>query len=194
MPVNNMCELTDFIKTNPRTGKIREFTISELEVLNEYDMPEEIRDFLKREGLSEYRDHFFCTVLPQWYSETLSEWGFNGKQCFAFMKTALGGLFFYHKGKIYRLNPLTGNAVKSDFDFCMFMDILLTMDSILEACYVDIFEKYRTAAVPAYDEIYALVPALPIGGSFETSRYEIVKMHEHLGFLAQLFDNKAKKM
>ena len=74
------------------------------------------------------------------------------------------------------------------------MNLMLTSDSILESCYFDIYEKHKTGNQLQYDEIYALLPALPIGGSFETSKYEVVKMREHLGFLAQLFGNQVRKI
>ncbi len=189
-----MCDLTDYLEANPRSKKLRAFTETEIQEMRDSKVPDEIIDFLNAEGLSNYKNNFYETTLPQWQTETLNFWGLKGKQCFAFLKTAFGGIFYFHKEKIYRLNPFTGNTVRSDFDFCNYLNVLMTIDEIANSCYYDIYEKNNSGEQLKPDEIYGLFPALQMGGSFETSKYEVVKMHEHLGFLAQLFDNKVKKI
>lgn len=187
-----MCELREFLKANPVSRTLRPLREPERAGLAACRLPPEVADFLKTYGLSTFHAGFFGTTLPEWHFDTLSEWGLKGRECFAFLKTALGGLFYYRKGKIYRLNPFTGNAVKSDLSFGAYMNLLLTMDAILEACYLDVYQARITDDLLQYDEIYALVPALPLGGSLETSRLETVKMREHLALLAQLYNNKAR--
>jgi hypothetical protein len=108
------------------------------------------------------------------------------------MRTALGGVAFWKRGNIFQLNPFTGNVIKHDLEFCEFMNLWLTTDAALESDYFDVYQKGKMNRSLQYDEIFALVPALPLGGSFETSKLEVVKMYEHLTFLAQLFNNKAK--
>lgn len=39
------------------------------------------------------------------------------------------------------------------------------------------------------DEIYAIIPSLPLGGGQETSKLEVVKMREHLAILSELYGN-----
>lgn len=38
-----------------------------------------------------------------------------------------------------------------------------------------------------------LVPALPLGGSFESSKLQPGKMFEHLSILAELYGNQAEE-
>lgn len=187
-----MCDLSEFLDANPRSRKLGAFSSEAMLRLAEYRMSSDISQFLQAEGVSSYHDNFYWTTLPQDHFQTLSHWGLPGEQCFTFLRTSLGGLFFWKKNKIYRLNPFTGYVVKSDFDFCEFMNLSMTMDSTLESNYFDIYQRGAANRLLNYDEIFALVPALPLGGSFESSKLEVVKMNEHLALLAQLFNNKTK--
>lgn len=187
-----MCDLTKFFKANPRSEKIASFQESDLQFLLEKNIPADIIEFLQTEGLATYRDNFFCTTMPQEHFQLFSEWGLKGENCYAFLKTAFGSLCFYKKGKIFQLNPITGSVYKGLFEFCGFMNLLAITDSFMESCYFDIYQEIKKNRVLKPDEIFALVPALPLGGSFKTSKFEVVKMREHLAFLAQLFGNKAK--
>lgn len=189
-----MCDLTKFYKYNPRSRNVGLFSEHTLSLLSKLKIPPDIIKFLQDEGLTTYCDDFFYTTLPQDHYQTFSEWGLNGKDCFAFLKTAFGSLCFYKKGKIFQLDPISGYLYKGRFQFCEFMNLLVTMDSFMESCYFDIYQKIEKKQTLANDEMYALVPALPLGGSFETSRIEIVKMQEQHSFLAQLFGNKTKIM
>ncbi len=189
-----MCDFADFVSANPLTVNIRAFDEQELSFVSGLDVPEGFSDLLKQEGLSFYNNYFLSTTLPQWHFDTFSAWGLKGKECFAFMKTAFGSLFYINKLQVYRLDPLTGNTLKSNFDFCDFLNIKLTLASTYESCFKDIYDKYVSIKKHEHNEIFALVPALPLGGSFETSKYEVAKMREHISFLAQLYDNKVKKL
>ena len=192
-----MCDLKDFIEANQPVRRIHAFDEQSLSALSRDKVPVDIIEFLGQEGLSTYRDDFFWTTLPQDHFQTLTEWGLPGKQCFAFLKTAFGGLFFLKNDKIYRLDPFSGYLIESDFDLCTFLNLVLIMDLTLEACYFDIYQNHQNHRLnqPLQEgEVYGLVPALPLGGSFETSAIEVVKMHEYLAFLAQLFNNKVRKL
>ncbi len=189
-----MCDLNDFLETNPRSRKSRPYDNKEIALLVESKAPSDIFGFLKEEGYMTYHDDFFSTTMPQDHFQTFSEWGLNGKECFAFLKTAFGSLCYCYKDKIFQLDPVSGNVYKGRFRFCKFMNLLATMDSFLEACYFDIYQKIEKKQVLRSDEIYAFVPALPLGGSLEGSKLEVVKIREHLSILAQLFEGKARKI
>jgi len=187
-----MCELDEFFQDNPITRKNYSFDAQSLLALEDLDIPDDIVQFLKEQGYSTYRDDFLATTLPQEHFQTLSEWGLDGDRCFTFLRTAFGSLCFCYTGKIFQLDPISGYVYKGIFEFCDFMNMLVTMDAFMESNYFDVYQKIKKSPAIGYDEIYALFPAIPLGGSFETSAYEVVKMREHLGFLAQLFGNKAK--
>jgi len=189
-----MCSIDDFLAANPRSRKIKTIDEQAIVALLKQQAPADMVEFLQQEGIATYRDDFFCTTVPQDYFDVLSEWGLKGAECFTFLKTAFGSLCFSLKGKIFQLDPLNGYLYKGRFDFCNFMNLLAPMDSFMEGCYFDIYQGIKKKHPLASDEIYGLVPALPLGGSFEKSAFEIVKVREHLSILAQLFDNKARKL
>ena len=192
--LKTMCDLTDFFERNPLSRKIKSFDEEEIFLLTKYNLPVEIAGFLKLQGLSTYSDDFFWTTLPQEHFQTFSEWGLNGKQCFAFLKTALGSLCYFYKGKIYQLEPISGSVYKGRFDFYNFMNLLVPMDAFMESAYFDIYQKRKSNTKLKQDEIYGFFPALALGGSFESSEIKIVNFNEHLSFLAQANGNKAKKI
>ena len=189
-----MCNLSEFLETNPRSSKSGEFEKEQLAVLSSYSIPSDIITFLSNEGISTYRNGFLSTTLPQEHFQLFSAWGLEGDKCFAFLKTAFGSLCFDYKDKIYQLDPISGYLYKGRFGFCDFMNLLATMDSFMESGFYDIYLRIEKKKELMYDEIYSFVPALPLGGSFEESKTEVVKMKEHLFFLAQLFNNKAKQI
>lgn len=189
-----MCSIDDFLEANPRTRKIESIDEQVLAELSSYPAPTDVVEFLQREGIATYRNDFFCTTVPQDYFAALSEWGLKGDECYTFLKTAFGSLCFSLKGKIFQLDPISGNLYKGRFDFCNFMNLLAPMDSFMESCYFDIYQNIKKKQKLAPDEMYGLVPALPLGGSLETSKFEVMKAREHLSILAQLFNNKARKL
>ena len=189
-----MYTIDDFLAVNPRTRKIGSIAEQVLTDLSNHQVPADIIEFLQREGIATYRDDFFCTTVPQDYFDTLHEWGLKGSECYTFLKTAFGSLCFSLKGKIFQLDPISGYLYKGRFDFCDFMNLLAPMDSFMKGCYFGIYQKIEKRQPLAPDELYGLVPALPLGGSLETSTFEVMKAREHLSILAQLFNNKARKL
>ena len=189
-----MSDIDEFLAANPRSRRIREYTAEELERLNDERIPADVRDFLRAEGAASFHDDFFWTTLPDEQRESLKVWGLDSNGCTAFLRTALGSICYVRRGKVGRLDPVSGYAYPGRHDFREFMNVVLTMDVIWESMYFDIYQQKKTERPLEYDEIYGLVPALPLGGSVTTSRLEVVKMREHLSILAQLFGNKARKI
>jgi hypothetical protein len=189
-----MCDNSKFFSARPRSRTIRSFSQHELAELSIRDVPRDICDFLQAEGLCAYQNDFLWTTLPQQHDEILSEWGLKPKQCITFLRTALGGLCFLHKESVHQLDPLSAVVYKSDLTFCQFMNLFVPMNAFVESAYVDVYERGKPSVRLEHDEMLALVPALPLGGSLESSRLEVVKMREQMTFLAQLAGNKARKV
>ncbi len=185
-------DIGEFLEANPRTSRLGAFDEQALSDLVASRAPADVIAFLQGEGRSTYRDGFLSTTLPREHFETLSAWGLKGEQCFAFLKTALGGLCFAHKGKVAQLDPIGGLLYRGRFEFPMFMNVLATMDAFAESSYLDVYERLKKKRPLAPDECFGMVPALPRGGSFDTSRFEVAKMNEQLGVLAKLYGGKAK--
>lgn len=160
------------------------------------DVPQDVIDFLTLEGLSSYSNHFLWTTLPKDFHDVLTEWGLAGNKCYTFMRSAFGACIFYSRKKYFYLDPLEGRVVSLGDDLYLLLNYMLKLDIILESGFFhDYFQNMKTDPQLLHpDEIFAFVPALPVGGSFEISSVEVVKMKEHLFFLAQLFDGKATQI
>lgn len=185
----------DQFKTKfPEKKILRSFTNDEISALDK-KLPKEIVEFLSEEGLSSYANGLLWTTHPESFYSILSEWGLDGNKCHAFLRTAFGGCIYYFRKKFYSFDSLTGTINCLNDDIYTLLNVYLTFDFLLQdTWHLDQIKNDIIIRQLKQDEILALVPALPLGGSFETSKFEIVKMFEHQNFLAQLFNNKVNKL
>jgi hypothetical protein len=174
--------------------QVGNFTPAELAALDKR-LPADIINFLEEEGRASYSTGTLWTIHPNEFHEILSEWGLDGNKCYAFIRTAFGGCIYYTKKKFYSFDSLTGTINNLNDDIYTMMNVYLTFDFLLhDTWHLQYLENRTDLPALQADELYALVPALPFGGSFESSQLEVVKMREHLAFLAELFDNKVRKL
>lgn len=177
----------------PSKKKRGDYSEDELVSMRE-NLPEGIVEFLENEGVSSYSNNFLWTAHPGDFHDVLTKWGLPGNECFTFMRSAFGACIYYCQNNFYYLDPLLGRVVSLGDDPYLLLNYSLCLDAILtNGLFEDYYKKMnadRNLLRP--DEVFAFAPALPLGGSFEISKVEIVKMSEHLVFLAQLFDGKAK--
>lgn len=158
-------------------------------------LPPDIVEFLSAEGRCSYSNGTLWTVYPGEFHEILSDWGLDGKKCHAFFRTAFGGCIYYFRKKFYFFDSLTGTINCLNDDVYTLISAYLTMTFLLhDTWHLQHLEDRADLPAPLPDEIYGLVPALPFGGSFESSRLEVVKMREHLAFLAECLGNQVKKL
>ncbi len=179
----------------PTKKKWEDFSEEELMVLKR-NLPLDVIDFLREEGLASYCDNFLWTTLPDVFHEILTAWGIKGENCFALMRTAIGACIYFHRKEFFYLDPIFGRIVSMGDDFYMLLNIFLKLEVILNDGFFE--DKYKNIEKKPKllqpDQMYAFVPAIPLGGSFESSKVEIVKMKEHLFFLSQLFEGKARRI
>ncbi len=190
-----MTDITEFLDKHPLDRRAGQFAKDELESYKD-KLPQELYEFLEQEQKSVYGNGFFRTVSPKDFHDVLDNWGLDGKNCLAFLKSSFGCIAYYHNEKYYVLNPhialdttITGNIFDMAFNV-----ILSNTTSLSVGFYYDLHLQHH-AALPKLrdDEMYTLVPAIPFGGSKETSRIEIVKMEVQLDILAQLYDHKTSE-
>jgi hypothetical protein len=183
-----------FRARHPKEKQLGNFSDSELATLDK-KLPADIINFLKEEGRASYSNNTLWTIHPAEFHEILSDWGLDGNKCYAFIRTAFGGCIYYTKKKFYSFDSLTGIINNLNDDVYTLMSVYLTFDFLLhDTWHLQYLENRTDLPAIQADEIYGLVPALSFGGSFETSALEVVKMREHLAFLAELFDNKVQKL
>ncbi|NTU58399.1 MAG: DUF1851 domain-containing protein [Chlorobiaceae bacterium] len=189
-----MYSIFEFLEKHPRNRGITPLDTEASSRLLKCNAPEAVASFLHHEGVSAYHDDFFFTTMPDDHFETLSAWGLNGTHCFAFLRTAFGSIIYSYNGLIFQLDPISGYVYSGQFDLFDFLNLLATMDSFLESTYFDIYQQVKKNETLGFDEVYALTPPLPLGGSFESSHFEIVKMREYLAVTARLYGNKAREL
>jgi hypothetical protein len=185
-----MVELSDFLNKNPLSRKIGKFSVEELNIS---ECPIELIDFLTQEQKNSYGNNFFWTISPSEYHDVLNNWGLDGKNCFAFLRSSFGCITFFSKQKYWCLNcqdgscnPICGNH----FDMLMNMVLCDSTNLNVGFCY-DLHLKYcDNLPELKEDEMYTLVPALPLGGDMETSKVQVVKLKVQLDILAQLYNHK----
>ena len=172
--------------------RFHSFSEQEIEKISKV-LPENIVLFLKNEGISCFGKRFFWSVNPAFFEDILAKWGI--KKGYVFMRTAFGACIYFQKEEYFYLDPFFGRIVSLDDDAYLILNYSLRMESILEhAFFKDQFDRLIThPEVLQEDEMFALAPALKLGGSFETSKIEQVKLSEHHTFLAQCFGGKAKR-
>lgn len=171
------------------------YSSAELKILKD-KLPSGIFEFLVEEGLASYSDNFLWTAYPSEFHTILSSWGLNGEKCFTFMRSAFGSCIYYKKNEFFYLDPIEGRIVSLGDDPYLLLNISLVLDSILaNGFYLDYYQTLKADhSILQPDEVFAFSPALQSGGSFATSKVEVLKMKEHLIFLAGLFDHKAKRI
>lgn len=179
----------------PRQKQWGQFPEEQLNALRNA-LPVDVIEFLQKEGVSSYVDGFLWTTIPADFHDILNQWGLKGDQCYVFMRSAFGACVYYHKEEYFYLDPIEGRIVSLGDDFYLLLNYMLTLDAILESgFFIDYYlnmEVDRNLLQP--DELFSFAPPFPLGGSFEISKIEIVKIKEHLLYLAKLFKNKATKI
>jgi hypothetical protein len=188
-----MIDIEKFKTKHPLDKKIGDFKEDELQPYKD-KIPEEVYKFLEQEQKSIYGNGFFRTVSPNDFHDVFTNWGLDGQNCYAFLRSSFGCIEFYYDGDFYRLNPHAGsNFINSPGKyFSILMNLALCNATNLEMgfCYDLHLQHKDTLGELKDDEMYTLVPSIPFGGSKETSRIEVVKMDVQLDILAQLYNHQ----
>jgi hypothetical protein len=189
-----MIELKEFLETNPVKKKLGKFSEKDLAGLKG-KIPDDLLVFLEHEQKSVYGDDFLWTVSPFDFHDVLSNWGLDGQNSYAFLRSSFGCLAYFYKNDFYVLNPQEGiNTILGDDDVNLLFNLSLAYTGNLEeGFFLDVHNRCKkNMSVLKEDEMYTLVPPVTSGGDRETSKIEIVKMKEQLDKLAQLFDHKTE--
>lgn len=123
-------------------------------------------------------------------SPYLATWGLVPDQCMPFLRSAFGHIVFLQGPDCRVLNPVfnTVDDLGLAADLGFVMDLLLCDRPALEASFlIDLYESsVERLGIPGDDEIYALVPALRMGGSREASQLQRRPMAAEMQLLAQI--------
>jgi hypothetical protein len=144
---------------------------------------EAIFDLWQEDGWCGYGDGFLWTIDPSMLAHIFAE----GSEGVAFLRTAMGGVFYSKGQEVRYLDILAGdtsevfNRMSSLFD-----TLLLDEDYVNDALRYDLFAE----ALPKLGrldrtECYGFLPPLPMGGSESLDTLKRVKLREHLAIVIQ---------
>ena len=118
----------------------------------------------------------------------LEGWVENPEDCHVIMRTAFGSFYYLNNGEYYDrgvVHNLKSN-LRSSFENVIEYSLTskLTQKDILQKGIDD--KAFKRLGAPAYDEVYAFVPAIALGGNYDDKTIQKMKLKEHLAFLQQL--------
>lgn len=152
-------------------------------------LPEFLVQEWQGRGFASYMGGLLMTTDPNDFYEVLEGWVDDPKNCHVIMRTAFGS-FYYLKGDNYYgrnvFHNITSNHQK---DFSLTIEFSLSRkDTQNESLQRPIYTKAaKRIGSPAYDEVFAFVPAIALGGDYNPDTIRKVKLKEHLAFLSQLY-------
>jgi len=184
-----------FLGEHGRTQAFGPFTPEQLETIRTV-LPEAAASFLAQEGRASYARGFFATVYPPDCDGVLPAWGIKGKKNAVFLRSAFGACLYAAKDKYYYLDPILGRVILLHDDLYLILNYSLRLEVILEhGFFFNHYARHVTAGEQLLPEqILGFAPALPLGGSLETSHVDVVDMKAHLLLLAQLMGGKARRI
>ncbi|AXM98530.1 GAD-like domain-containing protein [Pseudomonas plecoglossicida] len=160
-------------------------------------LPNQLLEYWAEHGWCGYADGLFWTVNPQDYEGVAASW-IEG--------TALAARDTYHLiarsafGDLYFFGEQTGFSLKIIGYLSSYIGKdrkIANMDRHVQNFFAmrdretddfdDMFEPIKKRlGIVKHDEMYAFVPALPLGGTARLDHVEKVKAQEHLIFLSQI--------
>lgn len=150
-------------------------------------------DFLLQEwqerGFASYLDGLLITTDPNDFYDVLEGWVDDPQNCHVVMRTAFGSFYYRHGENYYNRNifhDLSSNLRKDLRLLIKFglADKKTQNDALQKAIYT---KAAKRLGPPAYDEVFAFVPAIALGGDYNPDNIKKVKLKEHLAFLVQLY-------
>jgi hypothetical protein len=187
-----MISLPDFLEVNPLKKRLGSFAENELTDL-EGKIPAELLDFLRQEQQSVYGDDFFWTVLPADFHDILDQWGLDGQNSYAFLRSSFGCVAYFYNDAFYVLNPQEGvnTILGPNYVNLLFNLSLAYIGNLEQGFFHDVHSRERSNLPDLQpDQMYTLVPAVTANGDRETSKAKVTDMKTQLLHLAQSFGNK----
>lgn len=160
------------------------------EIIQKYKeiFPEFLMRLWQDDGFTHYGEGFLWTVNPEEFIEPLQWFLGDSEIGHAIIRTAFGGIIFHYRNNYHYLSPISLEI----FELVNRLDMIMNYDlcesrSLKEAYFYDIYQKaFNRLGIPASNECYAFVPAIPLGGKVDAKNIQKVKLKEHLLLLSQV--------
>lgn len=152
-------------------------------------LPEFLINEWKERDFSGYMSGLLITTNPEDYYDVLEGWVENPKESHVIMRTAFGSFYYLINGECYYRSVIHDLLSHMGNDFEIIAEFTLTRKNTQK----DILQKgiydkaFKRLGSPAYEEVYAFIPAIAFGGNYDDKTIQKVKLKEHLQLLAQAF-------
>ena len=151
-------------------------------------LPSALLELWKTDGWCSYAKGLIWMTDPEELKDILELWLDKAENRSIFGRTAFGDLFVWDGRETQYLDVQHGTLTSFGGMVTVFFEVSLCSDRFLDAT---LWRKlYRKALPrlgrPAFDECYALEPALALGGSIEEKNLAKVKLREHVAILAEV--------
>jgi len=151
-------------------------------------VPSDIIKIWQNYGFGSFLDGYLKVINPDDYNELLMDTYFRGNISVPIFVTAFGDILAWEENRYMRILKYKNGIIKgmtSGFDF--FWEDLET--GAFNEKFFDI-EKYKEAVNKMgnlnFDECFAYVPLLGLGGSEKVENLKKVKIREHIELITQL--------
>ena len=151
--------------------------------------PAEILKFWTEFGFGTYMNGYLKMVDPSLFQDFMkSSYAVFLEPATVFAATAFADLLIWEGDCVKQINYRTGESRVASGNFSVFMNLRLSKwvnvdQSMRGGQFLPAVERLGE---PAFDECFAYVPALALGGSEKVENIQKVKLREHLMILSQL--------
>jgi len=150
--------------------------------------PDFVIEEWKTRGFANYMNGLLITTNPNDYYDIIEDWVEEPQKCHVIMRTAFGS-FYYLKGDTFYSKSVVHNLssdLRKRFDLIIEFS-LCNKGNQKNILYKEIYDKaVKRLGAPKYDEVFAFVPAIALGGNYNPDTIQKVQLKEHLSILAQL--------
>ena len=154
-------------------------------------LPDFLLDDWRNRGFASYLKGLLMTTNPNDFYDVLEGWVDEPEKCHVVYRTAFGSFLYLKDGTYYNRSVIHNLISNFYHDLSVIIEFSLTRkDTQKDSLHNDIYKKaLKRLGPPAYDEVYAFVPVISMGGDYNPDTIQKVKLKEHLAFLEQVKGN-----
>jgi hypothetical protein len=177
-----------FFEKHPTFNSVSAPTIPNLGTLKD-GIPAELITFWHEFGLGTFMEGYLKIVDPEDYHDFMvSSYSVFAEPAFVFGATAFADLLIWEKDCVKQINYRMGTTKIHGDSIAAFLNLRLARWDIVDfSMQGKLFQPAKDLLGEcAFDECYAYVPALALGGSEKVENLQKVKLREHISILSQL--------
>ncbi|MBK9450216.1 MAG: DUF1851 domain-containing protein [Bacteroidetes bacterium] len=152
-------------------------------------VPDDLLEFWKQFGFGNFMNGYLKILHPSVYQGFMqATYSVYKEPTIVFGATGFGDLLIWEGEYVKQLNYRLGTTKNCGSSIEMLFDVRFARWDVVEQSMQA--KQFRPAVErlgePAFDECFAYVPALALGGSEKVENIQKVKLREHLSILSQI--------